>query len=45
MSTKLKLLITSSGSLLGQNILDSLETRRDQIEICVRSEQNIHNYF
>tara|TARA_R110002124_G_scaffold270505_1_gene439010 strand:- start:1537 stop:2649 length:1113 start_codon:yes stop_codon:yes gene_type:complete len=33
MSTKLKLLITSSGSLLGQNILDSLETRRDQIEI------------
>ncbi len=29
----MKLLITSVGSLLGQNILDSIETRRDIIEV------------
>ncbi len=29
----MKLLITSVGSLLGQNILDSIETRRDLIEV------------
>ena len=30
----MKLLITSVGSLLGQNILDSIESRRGQIEVC-----------
>lgn len=33
MNRKIKLLITSVGSLVGQNILDSLEDRRSEVEI------------